>query len=487
MPEPQFENSYAALPEDFYARVHPEKAPAPELIRLNETLAEQLGLDLEWLKSDAGVAMLSGGKLPEGAQPVAMAYAGHQFGGWVPQLGDGRAHLIGELLDSKGIRFDLHLKGSGRTPFSRRGDGKAALGPVLREYIVSEWFAAMGIPATRSLAVVTTGELVSRETHLPGAVLARVAQSHIRVGTFQYFAGRDDSHAIRTLADYMIERHFPELQHEDGRYLKMFKEIASRQARLIAQWMGVGFIHGVMNSDNMQLAGETIDFGPCAFMDAFRFDKVFSSIDRQGRYAWVRQPDIAQWNLARLAETVLPLFDANQEKAISMAEEALGEFVNLFKHHYTDLFSTKLGVREDASADHLVETALELMQEHHVDFTLFFRRLTQVANGSDKHLLLELFTDQVAAHRWLETWQQKWSTRTDKNADLKAMQQVNPIYIPRNHRIESVIKQAYQGDFKAFHQLVDTLQSPCNEQPDRPDYEAAPEAYEEVRQTFCGT
>lgn len=487
MPAPQFENSYAALPEVFYARVHPEKLPSPELIRLNENLAEQLGLDLEWLKSEAGVGMLSGSQLPESSQPVAMAYAGHQFGGWSPQLGDGRAHLIGEMIDRKGTRFDLHLKGSGRTPFSRRGDGKAALGPVLREYIVSEWFASMHIPATRSLAAVTTGQLVSRESPLPGAVLARVAQSHIRVGTFQYFAGGNDSDSLRTLADYMIERHFSELQNEDDRYLKMFKEVASRQAKLIAQWMGVGFIHGVMNTDNMQLVGETIDFGPCAFMDRFHFDKVFSSIDEFGRYAWVRQPEVAQWNLARLAETMLPLFDASQAKAISMAEDSLGKFVEVFEHSYKDAFSTKLGVRGDPSAANLVETTLQLMHENNVDFTLFFRRLTQVANGEEKRLLLDLFRDEAAALGWFETWQQRRDKRTDKEADLKAMRQANPIYIPRNHRIESVIDQAYRGDFEAFHQLVEVLQSPCDEQPDGLRYEEAPEEHEEVKQTFCGT
>ena len=482
----RFENSYAALPERFYARIHPEVAPSPELIRLNEPLAQQLGLDVDWLKSEEGVAMLSGSSLPQGADPVAMAYAGHQFGGWVPQLGDGRAHLIGELVDQSGRHFDLHLKGSGRTPFSRRGDGKAALGPVLREYIVSEWFAAVGIPSTRSLAAVTTGEQVYRESALAGAVLTRVAQSHVRVGTFQYFAARNELEAMTILADYLIDRHFPELRQANNRYLALLETVAMRQAGLIARWMGTGFIHGVMNTDNMQLVGETIDFGPCAFMDAFYPDKVFSSIDQFGRYAWSRQPEIGQWNLARLAETLLPLLHRDEAGAIAAAENVLEQFSDSFQRHYHEMFSTKLGLVK-GGGDTFINETLSTMADNGVDFTLFFRRLTQVAAGSGMEGVVELFDDEAAGRQWLKRWQQLWHEATDRDKRLKTMQQVNPIYIPRNHRIEAVIEQAYEGDFAPFHQLVELLSAPFEAQQDGESFEVPPEPHEEVKQTFCGT
>jgi len=483
----RFDNSYATLPEHFYSRIHPEKAPNSDLIRLNEPLAAQLGLDIAWLKSAEGVGMLSGSRMPEGADPLAMAYAGHQFGGWVPQLGDGRAHLIGELIDTHGERFDLHLKGSGQTPYSRRGDGKAALGPVLREYIVSEWFAAVGIPATRSLAALSTGEHVNREGALPGGVLARVAHSHVRVGTFQYFAARNDLQAVSTLADYLIERHFPEVKQAKNPYLAMFAEVASRQARLIAQWMGVGFIHGVMNTDNMQLAGETIDFGPCAFMDAFHPDKVFSSIDQYGRYAWSRQAEIAQWNLARLAETLLPLFDVDEKAAIVLAEKALEKFGLDFRQHYACVFSAKLGLAVDAANEIFIEQTLSTMAEGSIDFTLFFRRLTQVAGGENEAALLDLFTDKQAGQNWLKQWRKAVHGEPEREKRIEQMRCANPVYIPRNHRIEQVIEAAYASDLSPFHALVDLLAHPCEEQSGLEAYELAPEPHEEVQQTFCGT
>jgi len=481
----RFENTYAALPEHFYARIHPEKAPKPELVRVNEALAAQLGLDMDWLKSEAGLEMFAGRRLPESSQPIAMAYAGHQFGHWVPQLGDGRAHLIGELLDNKGARFDVHLKGSGRTPFSRRGDGKAALGQVLREYIVSEAFAALGIPSTRTLAAVLTGEDVYRETTQPGAVLTRVAQSHVRVGTFQYLAGRNDPEGVTVLADYVIDRHFPEFKEAKNPYLSLLEAVAMRQAELIARWMGVGFIHGVMNTDNMQVVGESIDFGPCAFMDRFDPDKVFSSIDRGGRYAWNRQPDMAQWNLARLAETLLPLINPDQDRAIAAAEGVLEQFSDAYRKHFVTIFSAKLGIGEHDDNGAFIDVMLSVLADNRIDFTLFFRRLTVLADGGEVEPLIALFTNSAAAQQWLEQWQQRFDRVSGES--IQSMQASNPIYIPRNHRVEQVIEQANGGNFAAFHELVDVLSRPFEEQPGFEQYEMPPEPHEEVRETFCGT
>ena len=480
----RFENSYAALPERFYARVHPEQAPRPELIRLNEPLAARFGLDIDWLKSADGVAMLSGVRLPESSEPIAMAYAGHQFGSLVPQLGDGRAHLIGELLDRDGLRFDVHLKGSGRTPFSRRGDGKAALGPVLREYIVSEAFAALGIPGTRSLAAVLTGEPVYRETVLPGAVLTRLAESHVRVGTFQYFAVRDDLEGVTQLADYVIARHYPELKGTDRPYLALFEAVTMRQASLIARWMGVGFIHGVMNTDNMQVAGETIDFGPCAFMDRFRPDKVLSSIDAMGRYAWNRQSRMAKWNLARLVECLLPLIDADRDAAIAMAQGVLSRFDEAFLKHYGECFSTKLGLPEGEGNEAFIRETLSTMAANEIDFTLFFRHLTGLAAGGEEAPWLALFSAREAATGWLQQWRALHEPGVDS---IRRMQAANPIYIPRNHRVEQAITQAERGDFAPFHALVDLLARPFEEQPGCAHFERPPEPHEEVHETFCGT
>jgi len=482
-----FDNTYAALPGRFYERIHPEKAPHPQLIRVNEALAEQFNLDIDWLRSADGVAMCSGSRLPESSQPIAMAYAGHQFGGLSPQLGDGRAHLIGELVDSHGVRFDVHLKGSGRTSFSRRGDGKAALGPVLREYIVSEAFAALGIPATRSLAAVLTGEHVFRETGVAGAVLTRMAQSHVRVGTFQYFSIRNDLEGVTLLADYVIGRHFPELRQMENPYLALFEIVALRQAGLIAQWMGIGFIHGVMNTDNMQVVGETIDFGPCAFMDRFHPDKVFSSIDAAGRYAWSRQSRMAKWNLARLAEALLPLIDADQAKAIIAAEGVLAQYSDAFRNHYVSIFSAKLGLLADESNEEFIKHTLSVMADNEVDFTLFFSRLTRIAQASEEGGFLALFAHAEAGRQWLALWHQRLADRPDMEAAVKLMARSNPIYIPRNHRVEQVIVQAGHGNFAPFHELVDLLARPFDEQPGFAHYELPPEPHEEVQETFCGT
>ena len=377
-----FNNSYAKLPERFYARIHPTAVPSPSLVKVNEGLAKTLGIDANRLQSDEGINMLAGNQLPENADPIAMAYAGHQFGGWVPQLGDGRAILLGEVIRANNVRYDIQLKGSGITPFSRRGDGKAAIGPVLREYIVSEAMHALGVPTTRSLAAVLTGETVTRDRGVPGAVLTRVARSHVRVGTFQYFYAREDIDAVKTLADYVIERHYPEAREFTDPYLTLLDAVAHSQANLIAHWMSLGFIHGVMNTDNMQIAGETIDYGPCAYMDIFHPEKVFSSIDRYGRYAWNQQPVIGQWNLTRLAETLLPLIHQDQQLAMKKAEPVLNKFSAQFNQHFLERFSVKFGLPKNNEHNAIfIQQAFTFMTQQQLDFTLFFRELTRYAAG----------------------------------------------------------------------------------------------------------
>ncbi|MBT5185710.1 MAG: YdiU family protein [Kordiimonadaceae bacterium] len=484
-----FDNSYARLPEDFFKKVSPSVPSMPTLIRVNTELASFIGLDVNWLESSEGLAMLSGQKLPQGADPIAMAYAGHQFGGWSPKLGDGRALLIGEVIAKDGVRRDIQLKGSGHTPFSRSGDGKSALGPVLREYIVSEAMAALGVPTTRALAAVTTGENVVRNAMEPGGVFTRVAQSHVRIGTFQYFYARQDNDAVKVLADYVIERHYPEALSADNPYAALLNLIAARQAELIAKWMSLGFIHGVMNTDNMQIAGETIDYGPCAFMDDFHPQKVFSSIDQYGRYAWGKQSEMGQWNLMRLADTLLPLIDDDLDRAKNIAQEAIQNFNQLFVKSIFTKFSRKLGLLCDhESQNDLIASTFELMTENEVDFTLFFRHLTKVYDGGDTDFLCQLFKDPAACENWLIIWHE-YLARDDGNDKerLKIMRAHNPILIPRNHRIAEAIKAGEQGDFKAFHRLIDALAKPYDEQPEYADLEQAPEAVEIVHQTFCGT
>src|SRR6201985_3425375 len=390
-----FQNTYTALPDGFFARVAPTPVEAPRLIKLNRPLAVRLGLDPDLLESPEGAEILAGKRLPGGAEPIAMAYAGHQFGHFVPQLGDGRAILLGEVIDIDGIRRDIQLKGSGPTPFSRRGDGRAALGPVLREYIVSEAMAALGIPTTRSLAATVTGESVMRETVLPGAVLTRVAASHIRVGTFQYFAARGDTEAVRALADHVINRHYPELAGTEKPYHALLAAVVARQADLVARWLHVGFIHGVMNTDNTSISGETIDYGPCAFMDHYDPAQVFSSIDEMGRYAYANQPRIALWNLTRLAECLLPLFGSEQEQAINEAQEILGAFPEKFSAAYQAGLRAKIGLFTARDGDEaLVQDMLDAMAHGKADFTLTFRRLGDAAAG-DASEVRALFTEPV--------------------------------------------------------------------------------------------
>lgn len=478
-----FDNSYATLPDRFFARLAPTPVAAPRLIKLNRALASDLGLDADWLSSTAGVDMLAGQSVPDNADPLAAAYAGHQFGNFVPQLGDGRAILLGEVIDRSGARFDLQLKGAGPTPFSRRGDGRAALGPVLREYIVSEAMHALGIPTTRSLAAVLTGDKVQRETMLPGAVLTRVASSHIRIGTFQYFAARDDREAVRALADYVIKRHYPGIAGDAQPYRALLAEVVKRQAMLVARWMLVGFIHGVMNTDNVSIAGETIDYGPCAFIDAYHPGAVFSSIDQNGRYAFGNQPNIALWNLTRLAECLLPLLDDDTDRAIAIAQETLGGFAVNFNDLYIKGMRTKLGLAAASQDDAIMSGLLTLMAAQGVDFTLAFRRLSDAADG-DAAGLRALFSEPKALDEWLATWRQ---ARGPDAPDGAAMRRVNPAYIPRNHRIEAAIAAATGGDFAPFEALVSVLANPYVDQKGFEVYAEPPQPEERVTQTFCGT
>ena len=486
-----FDNSYARLPDRFYARLDPTPVAAPRLIRLNRDLAVELGLDPDALAAPQGVAILAGNAIPSGAAPLAAAYAGHQFGGFVPQLGDGRAILLGEVVDRHGARRDIQLKGSGPTPFSRRGDGRAALGPVLREYIVSEAMAALGIPTTRSLAAVLSGEHVFRETALPGAVLTRIAASHIRVGTFQYFAARGDDEAIRLLADHVIARHYPDLAGEPHPYRALLHAVIARQARLVAQWLLVGFIHGVMNTDNMTLAGETIDYGPCAFLDAYHPATVYSSIDQRGRYAFANQPHIAQWNLARLAETLLPLLADSREAGVSAAQEAIDSFAAHFDAAYVDGLRAKLGLRTAHPDDHdLARDLLGRMTDHEADYTLTFRALAAAA--ADPHAdaaVGALFRDPAAYTDWAIRWRARLDQEPATPADRPAvMRATNPAFIPRNHRIEQAIVAATNDDdFRPFERLVAVLARPYDDQPDAADLATPPEPHEIVHQTFCGT
>ena len=488
-----FDNSYARLPDRFFARVVPTRVSSPRLIRLNRPLAAELGLDADRLASQEGVAALAGNRIPDGAEPIAMAYAGHQFGGWVPQLGDGRAILLGEVVDRAGRRRDIQLKGAGRTPFSRMGDGRAPLGPVLREYIVSETMAALGVPTTRALAAVATGEEMVRERVEPGAVLTRVAAGHVRVGTFQFFAARDDTDALRRLADHVIERHYPETAGADAPYLALLEGVIARQARLVAQWLGLGFIHGVMNTDNMAVSGETIDYGPCAFMDAFHPGKVFSSIDRGGRYAFGNQPRIAQWNLAQLAQSLLPLLGGNPEAAVAAAQGAVDRFPEIWLDAWLDVMRAKLGLATRAEGDQaLVEDLLARMAANGADFTLTFRRLAPLADPSGPIEAVDgprvLFADPAAFDGWAESWRRRSAAEPAAPAVRRAaMQAANPQFIPRNHLVEEAISAAQAGDLGPFEALLDVLAAPFDEQPGRARYAEPPRPEQVVQRTFCGT
>ncbi|MEL6373722.1 MAG: YdiU family protein [Pseudomonadota bacterium] len=495
-----FDNSYARLPVKFYERLAPTPVPAPSLIALNDALAEDLGLDPHALRGPSGIAVLAGNAVPEGAEPLAMAYAGHQFGNFVPQLGDGRAILLGEVIASSGARYDLQWKGSGPTPFSRMGDGRAALGPVLREYIVSEAMAALEIPTTRALAAVASGARVMREGPLPGGVLVRVASSHMRVGTFQYFAARRDDEAVRTLADYVIERHDPGLAqaHDVGpeRYAALLEAVVTRQAHLVARWLGVGFIHGVMNTDNMSIAGETIDFGPCAFMDAFDPAQVFSSIDQQGRYAYANQPPIAQWNLACLAQTLLPLLAAEREAGVERAQAIIDGFWPTFEAAWLKVMRAKLGLSVPREGDMaLIQRLLDTMAKAQADFTLTFAGLTRAAQEgeregeSDEIALADARLAQSEAYRaWAQTWRARIDEEGEAGRDARPglMRAANPVVIARNHQVEAAIDAAYEGDFARFRALTEALRNPFTPPADV-TLMAPPAPHEIVHETFCGT
>jgi len=484
-----FRHTYSALPSRFYVRVNPTPVPDPRLIVFNTRLAEDLGLDPKIFEPEAA-AIFSGNRLPDDADAIAMAYAGHQFGVFVPSLGDGRAILLGEHQGRDGILRDVQLKGAGRTPFSRNGDGRAVVGPMLREYLISEAMHALGVPTTRSLAVVSTGEKVFRDGGaLAGAVLTRVAASHVRVGTFQYFAARGDQDAVRELLDYVIARHYPAAREADVPALAVLKEVMQRQIALITDWMLLGFIHGVMNTDNMAISGETIDYGPCAFMDSYDPKTVFSSIDHNGRYAYANQPVIAQWNLARFAETLLFLMDPDPENAVTIATEVLEPFIAQFDERFLAGMRRKIGLSSAREGDaDLVRRLLTLMRHSQADFTLTFRTLAQVAeNPAEESGLRELLAQASELHGWLRDWRERLASDPQAVAErVASMREASPAFIPRNHRVQAALDAADAGDYSLFRKLLGICLRPYDDQAELSEYSQPPQASERVLQTFCG-
>ncbi len=486
-----FDNSYARLPDRFFSRLSPTPVAAPRLIRLNHNLAFQLGLDPAQLSTPQGIAILAGNHVPTTGTPLAMAYAGHQFGHFSPQLGDGRAILLGEIVDREGVRRDIQLKGSGPTPFSRQGDGRAALGPVLREYIISEAMATLGIPTTRALAAVATGESVIRERILPGAVLTRVASSHIRVGTFQYFAARRDEEAIKELAGYAIARHYPDAADAANPYRAFLDLVITRQADLVARWLLVGFIHGVMNTDNMTISGETIDYGPCAFMDTYDPDTVYSSIDEAGRYAYGNQLRMAHWNLARFAEALVPLLGEDKDAGLKEAQDAIDAFVPQHEAAYGAGLSRKLGLRGQRPDDlALAQELLDQMATNGLDFTGTFRALSEAAASPEHEAVLRSwFADPEAFEDWIVKWRRRLDEEVGDADNIRAfMFKTNPIFIPRNHLVEEAISAAENDDdFSPFETLLSVLAKPFEDQPSHSRYARPPTPDQIVHQTFCGT
>jgi uncharacterized protein YdiU (UPF0061 family) len=498
-----FDNTYARELSGFYAACLPAGSPEPDLLYLNQTLGEDLCLDLNLYDTPTLAALFSGNRLPEGAEPIAQAYAGHQFGHFSPQLGDGRALIIGEVINQQGKRYDICFKGSGRTPFSRGGDGKAAIGPMLREVLIGEAMHALGVPTTRALAVAGTGEPVYRDTVLPGAVLTRVADSHIRIGTFEFFAARGEHDRVKRLADYTIARHYPALSGQTNSCLEFLRAVTQRQAALVAHWMSLGFIHGVMNTDNVSIAGETIDYGPCAFMEAYNPNAVFSSIDGQGRYAYNSQPPIAQWNLARLAETLLPLLSDDKHRAIALAKEVIESFSETYRHNWLEIMRAKLGLSSGTDQDLLVDTALidewlTLLHTDKVDYTLAWRKLADAAEGQLSELR-NLFPKQMALDAWLVKWQTRCVEVDSGSVSMnridsaqrrgQAMREVNPWLIPRNHHVEEALAAASnEYDLEPFEELLAVLQRPYDENLNSAKFAGpAADSFTACYRTFCGT
>lgn len=487
----KFDNSYSRLPENFYERIMPTPVSAPKLMAFNFPLAKALNLSVEKLSEPELAEVFSGNKLLPGAEPLALAYAGHQFGQFVPQLGDGRAILLGEVVDKNGKHWDMQLKGAGQTKWSRRGDGRAAVGPVIREYIVSEAMAALGVPTTRSLAMVMTGDSVYREQELPGAVLTRVASSHLRVGSFEYFAGQGDFSSLKILANYAIQKHFPEVQQESNPYQSFFKKVVTAQAKLVAKWMQLGFIHGVMNTDNTSISGETIDYGPCAFLDEYDPSKVFSSIDRHGRYSYGNQGQIAQWNLASLGKAISPLLNLDSHKTFDFLNEQVSSFIDQFNQTWSIGMAEKLGIQNFQKDDlEMIQKILNLMTKHAADFTLSFRTLSQFANSPENSDPLEImFQHDLEFMKWLEQWKSRVDLKTKLEPELaKRMSAVNPAFIPRNHRIEQLIMDVSErNDFTKMQRLIQALSNPFTDQPEFADLMLPPKPEERVLATFCGT
>ena len=478
----QLESTYAELPQVLFSKLSPTPVRQPEVVLFNEKLADEIGLNLSDMSKEVRADLFAGNFVPEGTEPFAQAYAGHQFGNFT-MLGDGRAIVLGEHLTPSGQRLDLQLKGSGRTPYSRGGDGRAALGPMLREYIISEAMHALGIPTTRSLAVVTTGEKVYRETELPGAILTRIAGSHIRVGTFEFTSLQEDKQVTQALLDYLIDRHFPESKEKENQPFALLEAVIHQQAELITHWMRVGFIHGVMNTDNMALSGETIDYGPCAFMDTFAPDTVFSSIDHKGRYAYANQPYIAQWNLARLAESLLPLMDGKKEEIIASAEDLLNSFEQIYKSKWLSMMGSKLGFAETGSEDEkLITELLDWMHKNSADFTNTFLNLCKE----------EIPDGALYASESFQSWHVRWQNRLRKEeqgleASFALMRSVNPAVIPRNHKVDEALQAGEEGNFKPFHDLLNAVEKPYVDGDHLLPFQAPPEPGEKVLQTFCGT
>ena len=487
-PQFNFDNSFARSLEGFFKPCQAEPATAPTLLQFNHALAKELGLDPVALDSEAGLAIFSGNATPEGSEPLAQAYAGHQFGGFSPQLGDGRALLLGEVIDTQQRRRDIQLKGSGRTPFSRGGDGLAAIGPVLREYLIGEAMHALGVPTTRALAAVATGKHVYREIALPGAILTRIAASHIRVGTFQYAGARGDILKVRELADYAIQRHYPDTSDAENPYLAFFAAVADAQAALVARWMNIGFIHGVMNTDNMTISGETIDYGPCAFMDKYAASTVFSSIDQYGRYAYANQPEILTWNLARLAETLIPHVDTKKERSIELLTETIECIQPLYESYWLSGMRSKIGLTtEDILDEELINDLLKIMEAGQADFTLVFRRLSKTLQG-DSDAVRNLFKEPDAFNAWVVRWQKRLE-QEDIVAETtaQAMDRVNPIYIPRNHKVEESLAAAVNQDMRPFTKLLEVVIQPFDEVAGNEAYTEPAPTTNRRYQTFCGT